>query len=407
MATRQVLLSVGAAAVGVMGVVGCSEDFPDGRVDAVDADTGEVRWQVDVEHPLVGAAGIAHGLLVVWGRDRCDGPAYLVVHDAVSGEARWSVGPVDAAGSLEVNTSGDMVLGADDVEVVAWALSSGMERWRERVVGNVDVRIAADDAGIVTSASEAPLASARITDHDPVTGDGRWSVSLEAGRQVIDMALTGDLVLVRTWGAVTPALTPTTEVQALDRTDGTTRWRTDIGVSETAPPLVVNGEVVVAALSTIAFSVPDGAGGTRDLGPSSSVVALQTTDGATRWRLDRPSPAPSGPTRDAPGGVTVFDADALTVVGRDRSALVAWDAATGTERWRTEFGAGAAWVESQLVVATELVPFDRSSHAVRAFQLDTGELQWTIQTPRPVVSVSDNIANLVLVQTGDGPGCSD
>ena len=103
----------------------------------------------------------------------------------------------------------------------------------------------------------------------------------------------------------------------------------------------------------------------------------------------------------------MFDADALTVVGRDRSALVAWDAATGTERWRTEFGAGAAWVESQLVVATELVPFDRSSHAAAPFRLDTGGLQWTIQTPRPVVSVSDYIANLVLVQTGDGPGCSD
>jgi outer membrane protein assembly factor BamB len=95
------------------------------------------------------------------------------------------------------------------------------------------------------------------------------------------------------------------------------------------------------------------------------------------------------------------------VVGRDGSALVAWDAATGTEQWRAEMGVGAAWVEPTLVIATELVPFDRSSHAVHAYGLDTGGPQWTIHSPRPVVSVIDHPVNLTLVQTGDGPGCSD
>jgi outer membrane protein assembly factor BamB len=196
-------------------------------------------------------------------------------------------------------------------------------------------------------------------------------------------------------------------VQALARADGATRWRTDLGVRESAPPLIVAGEVVVAALSTNAFAVPDSAGGTRDLGPSSSVVALDAAQSATRWRLHRSSPMLSDPTGDAPAGVTAFDAEASTVVGRDGSALVAWDAATGTEQWRADMGVGAAWVEATLVIATGLVPFDRSSHAARAYELATGKTQWTINTPRPVVSANDRPTNLTLVQTGDGPGCSN
>jgi outer membrane protein assembly factor BamB len=73
----------------VTGIAGCGDDFPEGSVDAVDASTGEVRWQADLEHPQVGAAGVADDLLLVWGRDRCDGPAYLVANDARSGEAQW------------------------------------------------------------------------------------------------------------------------------------------------------------------------------------------------------------------------------------------------------------------------------------------------------------------------------
>jgi hypothetical protein len=86
MATRRVPFAA-IAAVGVTGIVGCGGDFPGARVDAVDAGTGEVRRQADLEHPLVGAAGVADDLLLVWGRDRCDGPAYLVASDARSGAA--------------------------------------------------------------------------------------------------------------------------------------------------------------------------------------------------------------------------------------------------------------------------------------------------------------------------------
>jgi hypothetical protein len=71
------------------------------------------------------------------------------------------VGPVDAAGSVEVNMTHDSVVGVDDAEVVAWASRSGTERWRERVAGNVDVHVAADDAGVVSSASRPPWARRR------------------------------------------------------------------------------------------------------------------------------------------------------------------------------------------------------------------------------------------------------
>lgn len=404
---RPVVLAVASVMVGTMAVVGCGHGFPGGRIDAVDAGTGASRWDAEVEHPLVAAASVSDGLLLIWGRDRCDGPAHLVASDARSGENVWAGDPVDASGPLEVDVSGEVVVGADRDDLVAWAVASGEEQWRARVAGDVDVQIGADDAGIVSSATNTSLAAARITDHDPVTGHGRWSVSLEAGRQVIDVALTTDLVLVRTWGSTDPALTPSTEVQALERTDGATRWRADLGVSETATPLVVTGDVVLAALSTIAFSVPDATGGTRDVGPSSSVVALDVDDGDVRWRLDRSSPALSDLSGDASTGVALFDADASTVIGRDGSALVGWDAATGTERWRTELGAGDAWVASQLVVATDLVPSDRSSFPAQAYDLSTGQPGWTIRTRRPVVSVSADESDLVIVQTGDGPGCSD
>jgi outer membrane protein assembly factor BamB len=198
-----------------------------------------VQWHATLDHPLVDSArSVADDLVLVWGRDRCDGAAHLVAGDAGSGEERWSVGPVDADGPAEVRTTGDVVVGADGADIVAWELTTGEERWRTRGAGDADVQIAADGGGVVATATDAPGSPARVSDLDPTTGEARWSVTLEGGRQVIDVAVTAQLVLVRTWGSTRPGELPTTEVEALDRSDGTRRWRSAVGISEIASPLV-------------------------------------------------------------------------------------------------------------------------------------------------------------------------
>lgn len=138
-------------------------------------------------------------------------------------------------------------------------------------------------------------------------GDELWSFRTESGQRHSRAALDGDRLFSATEGG---------RVHALDRSDGTERWRRTFDRRFECRPVVADGAVHVA-------------------GTDGTTYALDATDGTTRWTYTPEVPPDRGEfgvdrVRLTVAGGTVY------LVGYD-SRLRALDAATGRERWAAEF----------------------------------------------------------------------
>lgn len=107
-------------------------------------------------------------------------------------------------------------------------------------------------------------------------------------------------------------------VHALDQRTGQERWRAD-AVAITLSSLVSDGLVVVTSESFARYA---------DEVPASSLVAFDAATGAQRWSIALAEGYPSQPL--AGSGLVVVAVDGQT---DDGSRLTAYDARTGLERW--------------------------------------------------------------------------
>jgi outer membrane protein assembly factor BamB len=136
-------------------------------------------------------------------------------------------------------------------------------------------------------------------------------------------------------------------VHALDATDGSTRWSTDVERLAAGPPAVTDRRVVV--------STADG------------LVALDRDGGGRAWskRLGRGrQPAVVGDTVVV--AAEEFDAD------DHRRRVVALDAASGTVRWRQP---GGYWYVQPAV--TDRAVYVADERGVRKLSLADGTVRWT------------------------------
>jgi len=267
---------------------------------AIDRETGEERWSVDVGHRfdtasavvvdgmvIVGTIGEAPLALTAENRDQRFEDGAVVAFDAESGADRWRY-DTPGAPSGPGKTDGEDVTGspaaADGVvyvgtswgRVVALDSADGTEQWRT----------------FVGSQARAPAERPDLS--GPVVANGRVYVAAYEDHRVY----------------------------ALDPVTGSEVWRADLGGAVHAAPAVTPDTVYVGSYTVggclnSSICLPEALGG-----PGGTLHALDAGTGAERWT------APLEPAvRSAPAVTT----DQVFISNGDR--LSAIDRHDGTRRW--------------------------------------------------------------------------
>jgi len=278
-----------------------------------------------------------------------------------------------------------------DHELVAVDKASGQVRWRGH---ETDPGPTTNGRSVVVANDIVAIGDADIHGFDRATGTHRWVFHPAQG-------FDPGLYYLETDGATIFAGSPSGHVYAVDGSTGAQRWVTAVaadGNSSTFNPVLDQGMLFVCLKH---FTSPATTGG---------VVALDAQTGTVRWTRDLPPNPPFGGAacdlKVAVSGALVVaasdeirwtapqlsglppgtggspDADVrplvasqgLVVAGSTTGYLVAYDAATGTERWRATAHRGSATyplsADANAVYATH------SGLQLAAFDITTGALKW-------------------------------
>ncbi|MEQ9570177.1 MAG: PQQ-binding-like beta-propeller repeat protein, partial [Longimicrobiales bacterium] len=270
----------------------------DGTLVAVGRHDGAVRWRSDLGPALPWAWGLegwdylgsspvlGSGLVVV---GSADGRVRAV--DADTGAEVWAVATGGRVRSSPAMADGTVYVGSADGSVRALVLATGAERWRFESEG---VAIDGADFGF---------------DRRPVTGgpsvaDGQVYVGSRDARMYALDAVTGRLVWshdddgASAWVISTPAVwndlvifgrSSSAKVQAVDAATGALRWEVTLGGPVFSSPVVADGRAYVTT------------------GGAGELVALDAATGAVQWR--RRLGAESWSTPAVLDGVIVAAAD--------------------------------------------------------------------------------------------------
>ncbi|WP_424017935.1 PQQ-binding-like beta-propeller repeat protein [Halorientalis pallida] len=283
----------------------------------------------------------------------------------------------------------------DSGSVVALEAATGETRWRKQTGGRVDFPPSVVAGYVVCGANTGQFrddaASGRVRAFDRRDGRAAWTVDLDApvagppaaSERSVYVSTTGGRVYAidATDGTVrwtenvetrpsAPAVTDRQvfvggrdgRVRALGVEDGTVRWQVPVEGRIESSPTAVDGTVYVASRiyhdryaaitgGTLAAIPTDGGepewtttvdeslGSSLAVGEDGlfagvglSIWGFERADGSVRWR---------GPSADAGTGTTgapaVVDGTVYGGLGRVNGGyVVAFDAADGSERWRTE-----------------------------------------------------------------------
>lgn len=311
LARRSVLGAVGAAAVA--GVAGCLDGARTtfGRDPRV---SDHLRWHESLEGRSVGLEVHAGALYAA-----TSSHAYRLASD--DGATVWSVlldpgEPDDVVDSfaLAVGDGHVVVSGSGDgYGTRSLSPADGAEQWRVRT----RVRWPSVAGRTLYTGGSA------VTAFDLADGTERWqALAAELGYSPI--TATEETVLVEGPEAV---------VYALDAADGTTQWRTDLGLVRREPRR--DGESRRDASRSGYTMVPVRAGETVYSGgsypdaDSGELVALDVADGTERWRVTTGPVSTSGPP-----AVT----EDVVVAATRTGGLVAHRRSDGRRRWTFDAG---------------------------------------------------------------------
>lgn len=232
------------------------------------------------------------------------------------------------------------------------------------------------------------------------TGEERWRVDLGAGENT--PAIVGDTLYVNDGvGALV----------ALDAATGAERWRFAESVAPFAAPVVVddvlftaseNGQLLAldAASGEERWRYEAGTGIGRSAAVADGLLFLGTDDGALRavdsatgeerWRFE------SGETTEPARTPTVADGVVYVNVG---STLYAFDAADGTERWRSTFdGARPVTAAGDALYCAGL------DGVIYALDASNGDIRWTFDTgvENPIAAAPAYVDDTVYAAGADG-----
>jgi outer membrane protein assembly factor BamB len=269
---------------------------------AVDAATGERRWQSEAGGAFTGAA-LDGETLVVGNVDDVTGRTRVIAFEAATAVPLWvfatagrPVGVVAADGLVFAGTANPP--GSRTGTLHALDGTTGLEVWRLEMDGQVS-RPAVVDGVVYVGSLVGTLRAV-----DAATGGELWQTDL--GDDVLSPAVANGLVYVGSGGTLF----------AVDAATGAERWRFDTGAF-TALAAVDQDRVYVAGSGDRTLDALDAATGT-------SLWSYETSA-----ELGSPSVA----------GDTVF-------VGSADGNLFAVNARDGSERWQIDVGTGLATTSS-------------------------------------------------------------
>ena len=288
----------------------------DGRLYALDRDTGARKWTFDAGNPIPSSPAVGGRAIYVGTRD---GQFFAV--DAATGRQRWKV----ATGALvpwpwghesgDVYTSspafidGVVYFGAGDGRVYAVDAASGREKWSAQTGGRVRGSPAVDASRVYVGAADG-----RVYAFDRASGGVRWKFDTEGVK-----LNSGDFGYDRRTVQSSPSVSNGTVfvgardgwIYALDASTGAERWRFDHKISWiNTSPAVVDG-IVYAGSSDAQF-----------------VQALDAASGRELWRTT------TGTTWSSPSvaGDVVYSGDGqgrLHALDR-KSGKLLWSFRTGS-----------------------------------------------------------------------------
>ena len=210
----------------------------DGRVTAISLVDGSELWQV--ERTVVGEPAAGADLL------HASTPEGLLALDAATGEVRWEARLGAPVSAPLLWTAGWLIAGLESRELLALNAASGGTVWRRTLGGAVSARptIAGDRLYV-------PLDSGHVTVLELLTGAPIWERRLGGAPQEILVA--GDLFV----GASDNAF------YRLSRRDGALRWRWRTGGDVVGLPAVDEDHVYFSSLDNTLWALARSHGGQR------------------------------------------------------------------------------------------------------------------------------------------------
>lgn len=205
-----------------------------GRLVALEAETGDERWEVVVDDHATTPA-VADGVVYAG----VDDDAY-VAHEAETGEQRWRyetesrarIAPTVDDGAVYVGTQtvAERLGGDDEGTLRVLDAADGSERWRRSLGTDVRKPVAVDDERAYVRCSDAD--GAKLVAVDRQDGSVRWTRRRCETAPIVD----DDAVYVGRW-ADDPL--EGGEVVAFERETGTERWAFTVDVRDAGDVIYV------------------------------------------------------------------------------------------------------------------------------------------------------------------------
>lgn len=230
-------------------------------VTAVEADSGERRWQTVTRMPRNGVVTddwcLVHGY-----------PDSVLALNARTGETHWEKQVGSSLGEMRV--VGNTLYVLSDAGVTAYALASGETRWDRSLADTQHRLLVAESAAVGTDTVYAGDWGGTVRALDADTGETRWSKGLSTagdGNRIGGLTQSGQTVVA----------TKGNTLYGFAAETGTEQWRQVLGtVHELSPPVVADGTVFILHA------------------PESGELVVKTFDldsGERRWRYRTESSA--------------------------------------------------------------------------------------------------------------------
>jgi len=304
----------------------------DGKVIALDAESGRRVWAVDTKLELSAGPAVGEGMVVFGTSDGA-----VVALDALEGKGKWNVSVSGEVLSVPAIGNGMVITRTVDGRLRALDAANGSEYWNvEQQVPRLSLRGNSSPA-IVGSAVVAGFDNGRIAAYDLDDGDIRWEnvIAPPSGKTELERLADVDAAIA-TVGQDVYAASYNGRVASLAVESGQVMWSQEVASYE-AP-----------AVDWTAIYVTSNTG---------DVYGLNRASGATVWSQEALHQR----------GVTAPAASGNSVVVGDFEGYVHWlNAATGALEARARVASAA--IVGRPVVAGELVIFQTESGHLAAYR---------------------------------------
>jgi len=264
-------------------------------------------WTYTTEEPVFGSPAVVADTVYVGSDD-----GFLYALESATGRLRWRFETGGAVRARPAVDAGKVLVPSDDGRLYCLDAASGQPDWT-----------------VTIGASPAPRSS---------PGSDGYRYDSFASAAVVD----GGTVFVGTLDG---------EMVALDRANGSERWRFSAGDSVTSTPAVYRRILMFGSFDH-------------------HVYAVDSRSGELRWRFDTGAPVVSSPAV----------AGSVTIIGSRSYDLFGLDTDDGSVRWR--FYDWFSWIESSAAIADGTAYIGSSdSGQLRAIRADDGQLRWAFDTP--------------------------